>query len=474
MPLEPITTESHEPHSKRPKLGTAVPAAEVITFHLLKHTPQGLAVEENGSFPPEMCHQLFGEEEEIRGYDGLSIDVWFTPRLQPFVDVKCAGKAQRATDLREPFQRVFAAGFFEEKEGFDAALQAEEPLALEGLGEVVAEAETGEGSRIVALHARAEAFLYFFVDAASAIDGTDPRWDLLLALDETPDGLELVGFATVYKFYAYPDRCRLRLSQVLVLPPHQGRGVGSLLLRALGQQADALDAVDVTCEDPSEDLQRIRDKLDLLRMLRCDWLQEAASHRVSAAVAAPAPNGEEAEGEGASSALALAPADLARAQKELRITKQQARARREWEGLLLLLGSQLPQSERREAVGAAVRDMILRRVTNQVAAAKRDAAGKVPRTTEGGFVMTKPPRRHQAAAQGGGGGSAANGSAAGAAAAAAGSGLMPGGVPVEGVSPEQQAEEIEQAVEVRMGELQKLVESMAAAAARPQAASRDG
>ena len=55
-----------------------------------------------------------------------------------------------------------------------------------------------------------------------------------------------MGFATVYKFFAYPDRCRLRLSQILVLPPHQGRGVGSLLLRALCQLADAVDAVDVT------------------------------------------------------------------------------------------------------------------------------------------------------------------------------------------------------------------------------------
>jgi histone acetyltransferase 1 len=55
-----------------------------------------------------------------------------------------------------------------------------------------------------------------------------------------------VGFATVYNFYAYPDRCRMRLSQILVLPPHQGRGVGSLLLRALCQHADAVNAVDVT------------------------------------------------------------------------------------------------------------------------------------------------------------------------------------------------------------------------------------
>lgn len=33
---------------------------------------------------PVLC-RLFGEEEEIRGYDGLSIDIFVTPRLQPLV-----------------------------------------------------------------------------------------------------------------------------------------------------------------------------------------------------------------------------------------------------------------------------------------------------------------------------------------------------------------------------------------------------
>lgn len=55
-----------------------------------------------------------------------------------------------------------------------------------------------------------------------------------------------LGFATVYNFYAYPDRCRMRLSQILVLPPYQGRGAGALLLRALSQQAKDRNAVDVT------------------------------------------------------------------------------------------------------------------------------------------------------------------------------------------------------------------------------------
>ena len=43
------------------------------------------------------------------------------------------------------------------------------------------------------LHARAQAFLYFFVDGASSIDASDPQWDLYLVLERTRDGVEMVG-----------------------------------------------------------------------------------------------------------------------------------------------------------------------------------------------------------------------------------------------------------------------------------------
>lgn len=43
--------------------------------------------------------------------------------LQAFIDVAMAGKGPGATPLREPFQGAFAAGFFEQKEPFDKALQ---------------------------------------------------------------------------------------------------------------------------------------------------------------------------------------------------------------------------------------------------------------------------------------------------------------------------------------------------------------
>lgn len=58
--------------------------------------------------------------------------------------------------------------------------------------------------------------------------------------------LPQVGLATVYKFYCYPDRTRLRVSQVLVPPPHQGKGIGRALLEAVYSIADSGNALDIT------------------------------------------------------------------------------------------------------------------------------------------------------------------------------------------------------------------------------------
>ena len=138
------------------------------------------------------------------------MDVWLTPRFQALLDIKHAGAAaEGATPLEPPFLEAFPAGLFTAKPDFDAALQAEEALSLEGLGEVVAEAETSEGTTIIvtaaplggeathpaaaALHARLSPLLFFFVDAASAIDAEDPAWTVLLSLERSPDGLEVVS-----------------------------------------------------------------------------------------------------------------------------------------------------------------------------------------------------------------------------------------------------------------------------------------
>lgn len=56
-------------------------------------------------------------------------------------------------------------------------------------------------------------------------------WELYVA--HSGGGASLLGFASVFRFYAYPCNARLRLSQILTLPPHRRKGVGAALMRSL-------------------------------------------------------------------------------------------------------------------------------------------------------------------------------------------------------------------------------------------------
>lgn len=57
--------------------------------------------------------------------------------------------------------------------------------------------------------------------------------------------------ALLPRFWHYPQGSRLRLAQILVLPPHQGRGAGALALEAVQALADELDACDLSVSPSS-------------------------------------------------------------------------------------------------------------------------------------------------------------------------------------------------------------------------------
>lgn len=56
-----------------------------------------------------------------------------------------------------------------------------------------------------------------------------------------------VGFCTVYRFFAFPNKFRARISQFFVLPSHQKRGIGSTLYEVVAKALrDMEDVVDIT------------------------------------------------------------------------------------------------------------------------------------------------------------------------------------------------------------------------------------
>ncbi|GAB4845679.1 hypothetical protein Ancab_039082 [Ancistrocladus abbreviatus] len=118
------------------------------------------------------------------------------------------------------------------------------------------------------------------------IDVTDSKWELYLVVQKTTDQHEacqvrLLGFAAVYRFYRYPDSSRLRLSQILILPPYQHKGYGRFLLEVLNHVAISEDIYDFTIEEPLDSLQHIRNCIDIPRLLACSSVQHACEAVVS-------------------------------------------------------------------------------------------------------------------------------------------------------------------------------------------------
>lgn len=56
---------------------------------------------------------------------------------------------------------------------------------------------------------------------ANPIDVTDPKWEIYVAVKRSSENelsnnskVEMLGFATVYHFFYYPDTSRMRIGQV--------------------------------------------------------------------------------------------------------------------------------------------------------------------------------------------------------------------------------------------------------------------
>ena len=143
-------------------------------------------------------------------------------------------------------------------------------------------------------HERLQAWIMFYIDAASFIDIDDDSWRMFLMFEKTggpgSERYAVVGYITVYQYYAYgreTNRTRPRISQMLVLPPYQRRGLGSQLLEtvyrynllfvlrfcfssdfAFRNYVGDDKVIDITVEDPSDNFVRLRDFVDTKNCLK--------------------------------------------------------------------------------------------------------------------------------------------------------------------------------------------------------------
>eukprot|EP00270_Netrium_digitus_P002443 TRINITY_DN12759_c1_g1_i2.p1 TRINITY_DN12759_c1_g1~~TRINITY_DN12759_c1_g1_i2.p1 ORF type:complete len:673 (-),score=228.43 TRINITY_DN12759_c1_g1_i2:88-2058(-) len=211
------------------------------------------------------------------------------------------------------------------------SLQANE---TEKAGSAVQSATSGTDENIVRLdlsredvkrwHAQFSPLVPLLIQQASKVENDDPHWEIYLALQRNKLTLEaaekvqaedatgctnsdkimsrangedtmmnvsgdgknvrVVGFCLVYRFFHFPDSSRLRLSQVLVLPPYQKSGHAFRMLSAVNEVAVKRSCYDVTVEDPSSELSLLRETMDVIRLLRFSFVLTSLSASISSLV----------------------------------------------------------------------------------------------------------------------------------------------------------------------------------------------
>ncbi len=213
-------------------------------------------------FAPAFTHQVFGQDEVVRGYESCRVRCFLhASTMHAYVEISHEGKQPKADDIGHLLRENLGLEYTEDKREFVRRVKETERVLERSLSNYAtscrrfkarakAEGEKAEGEKAEApvelvrfrpsegdaealrrLHDRLQFMPLLYVDGANYIDNEDPKWDIYLCLVGGPSSPRAVaGFCTVYSFYAYPERRRLRLSQILVLPPFQRRGLASRML----------------------------------------------------------------------------------------------------------------------------------------------------------------------------------------------------------------------------------------------------
>lgn len=259
---------------------------DVIRFKLVRNKEDLL---EGGSFRPAFTHQVFGDEESIFGYEGLDVNlVYSASKLNLYISIKYdrvieSEDGQKPEDIYKKLISVIRHPVCSNVDLFLESLEKEDdftpygslvkPFTLDQQGktrhfEVYVCDPTTAG--FIPYLERMETFLIWFIDAASYIDSSDPRWQFFLLYEKILSlngkrqySYNIIGYISVYSYFAYPENIRPRISQVLILPPYQNVGLCAHLLDAFYHHYSGIPKIrDITVEAPNPAFQSVRDYVD--------------------------------------------------------------------------------------------------------------------------------------------------------------------------------------------------------------------
>ncbi|EGW35053.1 histone acetyltransferase type B catalytic subunit [Spathaspora passalidarum NRRL Y-27907] len=241
------------------------------------------------NFSPTFTYPIFGDAETIYGYKDLVIFLCFDHfTFKPFFNVKYSAKLDDPdiVDLEQVLRKFLPeSAIYKDESKWADSIQEEKEAGYTIPGELIDSFEKDDSAYEIykinvkdasglELHKRLQILVLLFIEAGSYIDTSDELWDLYVLYNK--DSSSIVGFATAYNYWKYPGsvkfddnkrEIRKKISQFIILPIYQGKGLGGALYSHLFDvwHKDE-EVVEVVVEDPNESFDDMRDRADLSRL----------------------------------------------------------------------------------------------------------------------------------------------------------------------------------------------------------------
>ncbi|KIJ63313.1 hypothetical protein HYDPIDRAFT_29571 [Hydnomerulius pinastri MD-312] len=273
--------------------------ALVLSLVRAQEDKQVLGAEESyEEFHPTFTYPIFGEDEKIYGYQDLVIDFRFASgSLAQFLSVRYAEKlvaSSTVDDVEGTLKQFIPPGYDTDEKTFLARVEndamtftpigrrihsytrpAQGSSASAGGDATTSEIEyevyhaTFDDPGFREYHRRMQVYILLYIEAGSYIDEEEDGWEF--EKRKRKDGTAIyhfIGYSSLFNFYCFPEKVRMRLSQFVIAPPYQRSGHGSELYNAIYNYILAHPAVsELTVEDPAEAFEDLRDRNDLRMLL---------------------------------------------------------------------------------------------------------------------------------------------------------------------------------------------------------------
>ncbi len=140
-----------------------------------------------------------------------------------------------------------------------------------------------ESQKFIDYISRVQTILVYYIETSNFLDTEDPQWTHYLLYEKIKHQSSIsssnnsqfryatIGYLSVYNYYAYPDKTRSRISQIMIFPNYQNMGHGAELIESVYRDAiHNPNIIDVTAESPSSEFIRVRDYVTTKMCLSLD------------------------------------------------------------------------------------------------------------------------------------------------------------------------------------------------------------